>query len=68
VWSTYSGVIALLLCDYANRNFCLMYGPDCPVMVPVQSHASPDVLDIMVVEGLHNAASKCMLCTQLCPG
>jgi hypothetical protein len=39
-----------LLCDYANRNACLIYGPDSPTTVPYQQNANPDVLDIVVVK------------------
>jgi hypothetical protein len=39
-----------LLCNYANRNACLMYGPDSPTTIPYQQNANPDVLDIVVVK------------------
>jgi hypothetical protein len=38
-----------LLRDYANRNSCLIYGPDSPTTVPYQQNANPDVLEIVVV-------------------
>jgi hypothetical protein len=37
----------VLLRDYANRNACLIYGPDSPTTVPYQQNANPDVLDIV---------------------
>jgi hypothetical protein len=36
--------------DYANRNACLIYGPDSPTTVPYQQNANPDVLDIVLVK------------------
>jgi hypothetical protein len=39
-----------LLRDYANRNACLIYGPDSPTTVPYQQNANPDILDIVVVK------------------
>jgi len=40
------------LCDCANRNSCLVYGPDSPTTNPSNSNATPDVLDIVVVKDL----------------
>jgi hypothetical protein len=37
-----------LLCDYANRNSCLVYGPDSPIINLYNSNATPDILDIVV--------------------
>jgi hypothetical protein len=39
-----------LLRDYANRNSCLIYGPDSPTTAPYTHNATPDVLDIVVVK------------------
>jgi hypothetical protein len=44
---TASGAI---LCDYANRNACLIYGPDSPTTVPYQQNTNSDVLDIVFVK------------------
>jgi hypothetical protein len=41
-----------LLCDYANRNSCLVYGLDSPTTNPYNSNATPDVLDVVVVKDL----------------
>jgi hypothetical protein len=37
-----------LLHDYADRNSCLIYGPDSPTTAPYTHNATPDVLDIVV--------------------
>jgi hypothetical protein len=39
-----------LLRDYANRNPCLIYGPDSRTTVPYQQNTKPDVLDTAVVK------------------
>jgi hypothetical protein len=39
-----------LLRDYADRNSCLIYGPDSPTTAPYTQNATPDVLDIVVVK------------------
>jgi hypothetical protein len=39
-----------LLRDYADRNSCLIYGPDSPTTAPYTHNATPDVLDITVVK------------------
>jgi hypothetical protein len=39
-----------LLYDYANRNSCLVYGPDSPTTNPYASNATPHVLDIVIVK------------------
>jgi hypothetical protein len=36
--------------DYADRNSCLIYGPDSPTTAPYTHNATPDVLDIVVVK------------------
>jgi hypothetical protein len=36
--------------DYANRNSCLIYGPDSPNTDPYTHNATPDVLDIVAVK------------------
>jgi exonuclease III len=41
---------ASLLRDYANRNTCLICGPDSPTTVPYTHDATLDVLDIVVVK------------------
>jgi hypothetical protein len=38
----------LLLRDYADRNSCLIYGPDSPTTAPYTHNATPDVPDIVV--------------------
>jgi hypothetical protein len=38
-----------LLRDYADRNSCLIYKPDLPTTAPNTPNATPDVLDIVVV-------------------
>jgi hypothetical protein len=40
----------LLLRDYADRNSCLIYGPDSPTTAPYTHNAIPDVRDIVVVK------------------
>jgi hypothetical protein len=40
----------LLLCDYANRNARLIYGPDFTITVSFQHNVTPDVLDIVVLK------------------
>jgi hypothetical protein len=37
-----------LLRDYANKNFCLIYGLDSPTTAPYTHNARPDVLDIVL--------------------
>jgi hypothetical protein len=39
-----------LLRDYANRNICLIHGPDSPTSAPFTENATPDVLDTVVVK------------------
>jgi hypothetical protein len=39
-----------LLRDYADRNSCLIYGPDSPTMAPYMHNATPDVLDTVVAK------------------
>jgi endonuclease/exonuclease/phosphatase family metal-dependent hydrolase len=41
-----------LLCDYADKNSCLVNGPNLPTTVPYNSFASPDVLDIVITKDL----------------
>jgi hypothetical protein len=38
-----------LLRDYADRNSCLIYGPDSPTTAPYTHNVTPDVLDTVVV-------------------
>jgi hypothetical protein len=40
----------LPLRDYADRNSCLIYGPDSPTRAPYMDNAPPDFLDIVVVK------------------
>jgi hypothetical protein len=40
-----------LLRDYADRNACLMYGPDSPATFLYQVNTDPDILDIVVYKG-----------------
>jgi hypothetical protein len=40
-----------LLRDYADRNACLMYGPDSPATFLYQLNTDPDILDIVVYKG-----------------
>jgi hypothetical protein len=37
-----------LLRDYADRNACLIYGPDSLTTVPYELNTNPDGLDIVV--------------------
>jgi hypothetical protein len=37
-----------LLLDHADRNSCMIYGPDSPTTAPYTHNATPDVLDIIV--------------------
>jgi hypothetical protein len=37
-----------LLHDYANRNSCLICGPETPTTVPYTQNATPDVVGIVV--------------------
>jgi hypothetical protein len=39
-----------LLRDYADRNSCLIHGPDSPTTAPYTHNATPDILDIDVVK------------------
>jgi hypothetical protein len=39
-----------LLHDYADRNSCLIHGPDSPIMAPYTHNATPDVLDTAFVK------------------
>ena len=41
-----------LLRDYADKNFCLIHGPNTPTTVPYSSSATPDVLDIAITKDL----------------
>jgi hypothetical protein len=38
--------------DYANRNSCLIHGPESPTIVPYNSAWAPDVLDIVITKNL----------------
>jgi hypothetical protein len=48
--STLPPARGLLLRDYADRNSCLIYGPDSPTTAHYTHIATPDVLDIVVVK------------------
>ena len=39
-----------LLCDYADENSCLIFGPEKPTTNPYNPSATPDVLDIAVTK------------------
>ena len=39
-----------LLRDYADENYCLIFGPDTPTTNPYNPSATPDVLDIAVTK------------------
>jgi hypothetical protein len=41
-----------LLRDYADKNSCLIYGPNTPTTVPYSSSATPDILDILITKDL----------------
>ena len=41
-----------LLCDYADENSCLIYGPTTHTAVPFTLSATPDVLDILIMKDL----------------
>ena len=41
-----------LLLDYANKNSCLIYGPDTPIAVPYNLSATHDVLGIVIAKDL----------------
>jgi hypothetical protein len=41
-----------LLRDYADKNSCLIYGPNTPTILPYSSYATPDVLDIAITKHL----------------
>jgi hypothetical protein len=41
-----------LLRDYADKNSCLIYGPNSSTTVPYKSFATPDVLDIVTTKDL----------------
>ena len=41
-----------LLRDYANEHTCLIYGPDTPTTILINTSATPDVLDIVITKGL----------------
>jgi len=38
--------------DYADRNSCLIHGPNTPTTVPYNPSATPDVLDIVITTDL----------------
>jgi hypothetical protein len=38
--------------DYANKNSCLILGPETPTTNPYNLSASPDVLDIVITQNL----------------
>jgi hypothetical protein len=44
-----------ILRDYADKNSCLIYGPNTPTTVPYCSYATPDVLDIAITKHLVSA-------------
>jgi hypothetical protein len=41
-----------LLRDYADKNSCLIYGPNTPTSVPYNPSATPDVLEIVITKDL----------------
>jgi hypothetical protein len=41
-----------LLRDYADKNSCLIYGPNTPTTVSYSPSATPDVLDIVITKDL----------------
>jgi hypothetical protein len=41
-----------LLCDYADKNSCLIFGLDTPTTNPYNPSATPDVLDITIAKDL----------------
>jgi hypothetical protein len=42
----------VILCDYANKNSCLIIGPDTPTTNPYNPSTTPDVSDIMITKSL----------------
>jgi hypothetical protein len=55
-----------LLRDYAVRNSCLTYGPDSPTTAPYTHNATPDVIDMVVVNDFPpTVTSDCLRSTQL---
>jgi hypothetical protein len=46
-----------LLRNYADKNSCLIHGPNSPTIVPYNSSATPDVLDIVITRDL---VSQCI--------
>ena len=53
-----------LLCDYANVNSCLFFGPDTPTTNPYNPSASCEVLDIMITKELPSSVHL-TLCSAL---
>jgi endonuclease/exonuclease/phosphatase family metal-dependent hydrolase len=43
-----------LLRAYADKNSCLIHGPNTPTTVPYNPSSPPDVLDIAITRGLHS--------------
>jgi hypothetical protein len=41
-----------LLCDYADENSCLIFGPDSPTINPYNPSVTPDVLNIVITKKL----------------
>ena len=41
-----------LLCDYADKNSCLIYGLKTPTTIPYNLSGPPDVLDIVITKDL----------------
>ena len=41
-----------VLCDYADENSCLIFGPDSPATNPYKPSVTPDVLDMMITKNL----------------
>jgi len=41
-----------LLRDYADQNFCLIFGPDSPTINPYNPSVTPDVLNIVITKKL----------------
>jgi hypothetical protein len=46
-----------LLRNYADKNSCLIHGPNTPTTVPYNPSATPDVLDIVITRDL---VSRCI--------
>ena len=54
-----------LLCDYADSNSCLIFGPDSSTTYPFNPSATPKVLDIVITRDPPDNQSDFLLCTKL---